>query len=122
MGRKDILQRIGMRHWAGHDVAMNGAFCESANRRKHTLSGLMRGHILHTKNTFRLQLEEGLVGNQANVVFALRSGASQTCSLTSAHENKANLILGNGIQRDREIPLLILLRQLICERNLHIIP
>ena len=126
MSAQDILQRVGVRHRTGHHVAVDGALCNSGKERKRTLSRAARGHLLHAENALRLQLEERLVGEQANVVLTLGAGAAQTRSLTSAHEDQRDLVLGDGIQRNVEIVVLLLLGQLVRERNLcvtlHLIP
>lgn len=126
MDTQDILQRVGVRHRTGHHVAVNGALCKSGEERGRTLSRAARGHLLHAENALRLQLEERLVGEQADVVLALGAGATQTRSLTSAHEDQRDLVLGDGIQCNGEILVLLLLGQLVRERDLcvtlHLLP
>lgn len=84
----------------------------------HTLSRLLESHLLHTADTISLKMEKRFVRKQLDVVLTLREGASETCSLSSSHENKTHLAIAHTIQSNALQLLLLLRSQLLHVCNL----
>lgn len=74
---------------AGHDVPGNNDLVNA---------GLLGSQLLDLADTLSLDLEEGLVGGQANVEAALGSRASQSGSLATGHEHDSNLVAANEVK------------------------
>lgn len=88
----------------GHDIPRDGNIGNS--------TGLLLGELLELEDALGLDLEEGLVGGEVDVVATLGGRRAQTCTLATGEKDDSDFVLADLVQTNGPPLLGLVLRGL----------